>query len=128
MAQLNEGTQAEVDLIGREGMVGLALMGGVETAFAETYMQSGGSGLQMEASAFQRELDENSELLRQLFRYNEAMHAQTAQTAACNGCHELEQRLARSAVARAACAEHPAVEVWELARRVERVEAHTHCR
>jgi CRP-like cAMP-binding protein len=58
VAQLNDGTQAEVGLIGREGMVGLALMGGVETAFAETYMQSGGSGLQMEASAFQRELDE----------------------------------------------------------------------
>jgi CRP-like cAMP-binding protein len=95
VAQLNDGTQAEVGLIGREGMVGLALMGGVETAFAETYMQSGGSGLQMEASVFQREVEENSDLRRRLFRYNEAMHAQTAQTAACNGRHELEQRLAR---------------------------------
>ncbi len=28
-------------------------------------------------------------------------------------------------VARAACAKHPAVEVWELARKVERVEADT---
>lgn len=95
VAQLNDGTQAEVGLVGREGMVGLALMAGVEIAFAETYMQSAGSGLQMEASAFQRELDENSDLRRRLFRYNEAMHAQTAQTAACNGRHELEQRLAR---------------------------------
>jgi CRP-like cAMP-binding protein len=95
VAQLYDGTQAEVGLIGREGMVGLPLIGGVETAFAETYMQSGGSGLQMEASAFQRELDENPDLRRRLFRYNEAMHAHTAQTAACNGRHELEQRLAR---------------------------------
>jgi CRP-like cAMP-binding protein len=95
VAQLNDGTQAEIGLIGREGMVGLPLIGGVETAFAETYMQAGGTGLRMEAAAFQRELDDNSDLRRWLFRYNEAMHAQTAQTAACNGRHELEQRLAR---------------------------------
>jgi hypothetical protein len=49
----------------------------------------------MEGAAFQRELDDNSDLRRRLFRYNEAMHAQTAQTTACNGRHELEQRLAR---------------------------------
>ena len=30
-----------------------------------------------------------------LLRYSEAMHAQTMQTAACNGRHNLEQRLAR---------------------------------
>jgi CRP-like cAMP-binding protein len=30
-----------------------------------------------------------------LFRYLEAMYSQTAQTAACNGRHDLEQRLAR---------------------------------
>ena len=95
VAQLDDGTQAEVGLIGREGMVGLALIGGVETAFAETYMQAAGTALQMDASAFQHELEENRDLRRRLFRYNEAMHAQTAQTAACNGRHGLEQRLAR---------------------------------
>jgi CRP-like cAMP-binding protein len=95
VAQLDDGTQAEIGLIGREGIVGLPLIIGVETAFAETYMQAGGTGLQMEASAFQREVDDNPDLRRRLFRYNEAMHAQTAQTAACNGRHDLEQRLAR---------------------------------
>jgi CRP-like cAMP-binding protein len=95
VAQLNDGMQAEVGLIGSEGMVGLALIGGVDTAFAETYMQAGGTGLQMEASAFQRELEGNHDLRRLLFRYNEAMYAQTAQTAACNGRHELEPRLAK---------------------------------
>jgi CRP-like cAMP-binding protein len=95
VAQLSDGMQAEVGLVGREGMVGLPLVGGVETAFAETYMQAGGTGLRMEAATFQRELDDNPELRRRLFRYNEALHAQTAQTAACNGRHDLEQRLAR---------------------------------
>lgn len=95
VAHLDNGTQAEVGLIGREGMVGLPLVVGVDTAFAETYMQAGGAGLQMEATAFQRELEENSDLRRRLLRYQEAMNAQTAQTAACNGRHDLEQRLAR---------------------------------
>jgi CRP-like cAMP-binding protein len=96
VAQLNDGTQAEVGLIGREGIVGLSLIGGVDVAFAETYMQASGTGLRMEeATAFQRELDENLDLRRRLFRYNEAMHAQTAQTAACNGRYDLEPRLAR---------------------------------
>jgi CRP-like cAMP-binding protein len=95
VAQLNDGTQAEIGLIGREGFAGLPLLAGVETAFAETYMQAAGAGLQMNAAAFQREVDDNQDLRRRLFRYYEAMQAQTAQTAACNGRHDLEQRLAR---------------------------------
>ncbi len=58
-------------------------------------MQASGSGLQMEAGAFQRELEDNPALLKLLLRYSEAMHAQAMQTAACNGRHNLEQRLAR---------------------------------
>jgi CRP-like cAMP-binding protein len=95
VAHLDDGTQAEVGLVGREGMVGLPLVAGVDTAFAEAYMQASGTGLQMEAKAFQRELDENSILRKLLLRYNEALSAQTAQTAACNGRHDLEPRLAR---------------------------------
>ena len=95
VAQLDDGTQAEIGLIGREGMVGLPLVVGVDTAFAETYIQADATGLQMDAPAFQRELDENPDLRRLLFRYNEAMSAQTAQTAACNGRHDLEPRLAK---------------------------------
>lgn len=95
VAHLDDGAQAEVGLVGWEGMVGLPLVVGVDTAFADTYMQASGTGLQMEATAFQRELEENPALRRLLLRYSEAMHAQAMQTAACNGRHHLEQRLAR---------------------------------
>jgi CRP-like cAMP-binding protein len=95
VAHLDNGTQAEVGLIGREGMVGLPLIAGVDTGFAETYIQADATALQMEATAFQHELDDNPNLRRRLLRYNEAMSAQTAQTAACNGRHDLEPRLAR---------------------------------
>jgi hypothetical protein len=46
----------------------------------------------MDPPALQRELDENSNLRRLLFRYNDAMSARTAQTASCNGRHDLEPR------------------------------------
>jgi CRP-like cAMP-binding protein len=95
VAHLDDGTQAEVGLVGFEGMIGLPLVLGVDTAFTDTYMQASGSGLQMEATAFQRELEDNPALHRLLLRYSEAMHAQAMQTAACNGRHNLEQRLAR---------------------------------
>jgi CRP-like cAMP-binding protein len=93
---LDDGTQAEVGLVGREGMVGTPLVLGVETAFSEAYVQADGAALQMEATAFRRALDEEEPSLKSLLlRYSEAAHAQTTQTAACNGRHALEQRLAR---------------------------------
>jgi CRP-like cAMP-binding protein len=95
VATLADGTQAEVGLVGREGMVGLPLVLGIDTAFEEAFVQANGTALQMEASAFRRALAEFPALQTLLFRYTLAMHAQTTQTAACNGRHALEQRLAR---------------------------------
>jgi len=95
VATLDDGTQAEVGLIGREGMVGLPLITGIDTAFVEAFVQGDGSALQMEAGAFRHAMDEEPDVRNLLFRYQEAMHSQTTQTAACNGRHDLEQRLAR---------------------------------
>jgi CRP-like cAMP-binding protein len=92
---LDDGTQAEVGLVGREGMVGTPLVLGVDTAFSEAYVQADGAALQMETNAFRRALDEEPLFRNLLLRYSEAAHAQTTQTAACNGRHALEQRLAR---------------------------------
>lgn len=95
VATLEDGSQAEVGLIGREGMVGLPLITGIDTAFVEAFVQGDGSALQMDAGAFRRAMEEESTFRNLLFRYLEAMNSQTIQTAACNGRHDLEQRLAR---------------------------------
>lgn len=95
VAGLEEGDQGEVGVIGREGMVGLPLVMGVEDAFIEAMVQLPGTALSMAARAFRRELDESAPLKALLLRYNEALHAQVSQTAACNGRHALEPRLAR---------------------------------
>jgi len=95
VASLEDGTQAEVGLIGREGMVGMPLITGIDTAFVEAFVQADGAALRMEAGAFRHAMAEEPILRDLLFRFLEAMNSQTTQTAACNGRHDLEQRLAR---------------------------------
>jgi CRP-like cAMP-binding protein len=92
---LEDGTQAEVGLVGHEGMVGLPLIVGVDTGFEEAFVQARGAALRMEADAFRRTLEEFPILQARLYRYSEAMRGQAIQTAACNGRHALEQRFAR---------------------------------
>ena len=95
ITRLEDGMSAEVGLVGREGMVGLPLVFGVEASDVEAFVQGPGIALCMEAGAFHSALDEHPSLRALLFRYGEFMRAQVTQTAACNGNHGLEQRLAR---------------------------------
>jgi CRP-like cAMP-binding protein len=95
VASLDDGAPAEVGLIGREGMVPLPLVLGVETSFVDTYVQGGGTALRMGAEAFKAEMASLPSLKALLLRYSEAMHAQSIQAAVCNGRHALKQRLAR---------------------------------
>lgn len=95
VANLEDGVQAEVGVIGREGMCGTLLLAGVTTAFTEAMVQIAGTAWLMDAGAFRHELDQNIPLRALLLRYGEAFSAQVSQTAACNGRHGLEQRLAR---------------------------------
>ncbi len=92
---LEDGAQAEVGIIGHEGMVGVSLLTGVDTSFVEAYVQADGTALSMDAATFRRAIGEEPEFRRFLLRYMELMIAQITQTAACNGRHGLEQRLAR---------------------------------
>jgi CRP-like cAMP-binding protein len=95
VAELEEGTRQEVGIVGREGMVGTPLVFGVESAFTDMMVQLPGSALRIGAAAFRRELDESPPFRALMLRYCEAANSQIAQTAACNGRHGLEQRLAR---------------------------------
>jgi CRP-like cAMP-binding protein len=95
VADLVDGARAEIGLAGREGMVGVPLVLGIDTASNEAMVQGPGTALRMEAGAFRQALDEAPALRALLLRYTEAMHIQVSQTAACNGHHGLEQRLAR---------------------------------
>jgi CRP-like cAMP-binding protein len=84
-----------VGLVGDEGMLGIPLILGVDVSPLRAMVQGEGTALRMNATAFRRELAQNTALQRGLMRYLCVMLGQLAQTAACTRFHVVEARLAR---------------------------------
>jgi len=95
VAYLEDGDAAEVGLAGYEGMVGLPVLLGADHDDIEAMVQSPGTALRMDAQAFREELERIPGLRNLLLRYALVHHGQVARTAACNGRHHTDQRLAR---------------------------------
>jgi CRP-like cAMP-binding protein len=85
----------EVGMVGREGMVGVALALGIKESPMRALVQGGGPALRMGAARFGRELGRSAPLRRGIDRYIHALMAQISQTAGCNRFHHVEARLAR---------------------------------
>jgi CRP-like cAMP-binding protein len=92
---LGDGTQIEVGLIGREGFVGVAVLLGASSSPTEAMMQMAGAALRMPTRLFLEEIDRNPGLAARLRRYAHTLYNQISQTAACNGRHVLQERLAK---------------------------------
>ncbi|WP_338664811.1 Crp/Fnr family transcriptional regulator [Pararoseomonas sp. SCSIO 73927] len=95
LAYLEDGDAAEVGLVGREGMIGLPVLLNADSDDIEALVQCPGTALRMEAGAFRLALEAHPDLRDLLLRYALVHHSQVARTAACNGRHGIEQRLAR---------------------------------
>ena len=95
LANLEDGAQIEVGLVGREGLVGLPLLFGTATSPVEAIVQADGAASRLPAAAFRTALAELPSLSGLLLRYVDAFHHQVTQSVACNGRHQIEQRLAR---------------------------------
>src|SRR5689334_18188096 len=85
VARLERGGAVEVGMVGREGMVGLALALGADSAPEEAMVQTAGLALRMPADAFQEALLQSPGLMAQVLRYANALRDQAGQIAACNG-------------------------------------------
>ena len=92
---LSDGTQIEVGVTGREGFVGIPVLLGATTSPIEAMVQMPGAALRMSAAALREQVAASESLSALLHRYVHALHIQVAQTAACNGRHVLQERLAR---------------------------------
>ena len=85
----------EVGMVGREGMVGMALTLGNPVSPVRALVQGAGTALRMSTARFRKEFKRSPLLRRGLYTYLNALMAQITQTAACNRFHQVEGRLAR---------------------------------
>ena len=96
VTHMKDGTTVEVGLIGRDGMVGIPVLLGDDIAFEAAVVQVAGTALRMPSAAFKEVIKgARSPLLTRLLLYTRVLMKQVAQTAACNGRHAAEKRLAR---------------------------------
>ena len=91
----NSGTSLEVATIGCEGMIGLPLFLGGESAAAEIFIQVPGDGLRMAAGAFRRHVESERTLHRSLLLYTQALLTQVGQCSVCTHSHPIGARCAR---------------------------------
>jgi CRP-like cAMP-binding protein len=92
---MEDGSSAEVAVIGHEGMVGMELFLGCEHAPGRAVVHSGGPLFQLRSDLFRLEVERNTRLGLQLLRYTHVLMTQMAQTAACNRHHTVIQQLCR---------------------------------
>jgi CRP-like cAMP-binding protein len=85
----------EVGLCGKEGFIGLPLIVGFTTSPAQVVMQIGGSGFRITAVDLAVCLRRCPALMIALSRFAQEMGVQSAQVAACNRLHDVDERLAR---------------------------------
>lgn len=92
---LEDGATIEVGLIGAEGFFGVPLVLGARSSPVEAMVQGAGTALRIPLKALLTEADRSEKFRAILLRYAQALLTQVVQTAACNGRHPVQKRLAR---------------------------------
>jgi CRP-like cAMP-binding protein len=92
---MEDGSTAEMGLVGNDGVVGIALFLGGEATPNRAVALIAGHAYQMRSSALREEFARGGPLQLVLLRYTQALITQISQTAVCNRLHSVEQRLCR---------------------------------
>jgi CRP-like cAMP-binding protein len=92
---MENGSSAEIAVVGNEGVVGISLFMGGESTPSRAVVQSAGIGLRLRAPVMKEEFNRAGAVLHLMLRYTQALITQMAQTAVCNRHHTLDQQLCR---------------------------------
>jgi CRP-like cAMP-binding protein len=92
---MENGSSAEIAIVGNEGILGISLFMGGETTPSRALVQCAGEGFRLKAQLLKDEFSRAGPLLRLLLRYTQALITQMAQTAVCNRHHSLDQQFCR---------------------------------
>ena len=92
---LENGSSAEIAIVGREGLVGISLFMGGETTPSRAVVQSLGEGYRLRAAVLKKMFESGGALQHLLLRYTQALITQMTQTAVCNRHHSVDQQLCR---------------------------------
>jgi len=95
VAMQPNGKEAEVGLIGREGVTGTPVVLGNHRSPHAVYIQAAGEGQCMPADELRKAILASPSLHGRLLKFVQSFVIQTAQTAICNAQSKLDQRLAR---------------------------------
>ncbi len=92
---MEDGSSAEISVVGNEGIVGIALFMGGQSTPSRAVVQSAGHAYRLAGRFLKEEFARHGELHHLLLRYTQALITQMAQTAACNRHHSIDQQLCR---------------------------------
>lgn len=95
LTNMADGSTIEVGMIGTEGMVGVTALLGANASTQQVIVQIPGTALRMSAARCKAAFDRSEGVRRVALRFVEAILNLSAQTAACNRLHSIEQRCAR---------------------------------
>jgi CRP-like cAMP-binding protein len=92
---MENGASAEIALVGKEGLVGIALFMGGETMPNRAIVQSEGQAYRMRGKGMNLEFSRAKAFQHLSLRYTLALISQMSQTAVCNRHHSIDQQLCR---------------------------------
>jgi CRP-like cAMP-binding protein len=95
LSLLKDGSAVETSTCGREGMVGVPLFLGAQSAATQAMQQVPGAAHRLAAGDFLRHINESEDLRNSVGRYVQALMTLVAQNSACNRRHSVEERCVR---------------------------------
>src|SRR5271169_3607324 len=92
---MQDGSTAEMGLVGNEGVTGVAVFLGGESTCSRAVVAVAGDAFRLPANRLQQEFAHPGAFQHLILRYTQALITQVSQTAVCNRLHSVEQRLCR---------------------------------